>query len=61
MQEEEEVVEVINALTSEETQALLDEWATDVIVEKLLASRDPMRVMLELQAARIRKANARSY
>ncbi len=53
---QEEVVEVINVLTSEETQALLDEWATDVIVEKLLASRDPMRAMLELQAARIRKA-----
>ena len=54
--QEEEVVEVINVLTPEETQALLDEWATDVIVEKLLASRDPMRAMLELQAARIRKA-----
>ena len=56
MQEEEEVVEVINVLTPEETQALLDEWATDVIVEKLLASKDPMRAMEELQAARIRKA-----
>ena len=54
--QEEEVVKVINVLTPEETQALLDEWATDVIVEKLLASRDPMRAMLELQAARIRKA-----
>ena len=56
MQEEEEVVEVINVLTPEETQAMLDEWATDVIVEKLLASKDPMRAMLELQAARIRHA-----
>ena len=54
--QEEEVVEVINVLTPEETQALLDEWATDVIVEKLLESKDPMRAIVELQAARIRKA-----
>jgi hypothetical protein len=31
---EEEVVEVINVLTPEETQALLDEWAKEIEGEK---------------------------
>ena len=30
MQEEEEVVEVINVLTPEETQELLDKWAEEI-------------------------------
>ena len=34
MQEEEEIVDVVNALTPEETQELLDKWAEEIREEK---------------------------